>query len=99
MQSSILNYVTSDNLPMFRKPRHTKQIVRKNEKYVLPTRESRTHESEYVQQPLDKAMINPCKKRKITVADEEEFEKIFDDDDFIHDVQSISPGNFKQGND
>ncbi len=95
----MLSFVTSDNLPMFRRLRHKKQSVIKNEKYVLPTRESCVHESEHVQQRLDKAMLNLCKKRKISVADEEEFEKMFDDDDFVHEAQSISPGNFKQGND
>ena len=39
MQSSILNYVTSDKLPMFRKPQYTKQNEKRMVEYKLPTRE------------------------------------------------------------
>ena len=104
MQSSILNYVTSDKLPMFRKPQNQKQHGKKNVEYKLPTRESRVRANtdDFIyQQTLDTKQLS--RKRKI-VADDKEFDDIFYDYDFVHDsvyndTQLVSPGNFKQGND
>ena len=104
MQSSILNYITSDKLPMFRKPQHQKQNGKKNEEYKLPTRETQIHANadDFIyQEILDTEQSS--KKRKI-VADDKEFDDIFYDYDFVYDsidnyTQLGSPGNFKQGND
>jgi hypothetical protein len=89
---------------MFRRPQPPKQNEKRIVEYELPTRESRLHANtdEFIY-PKTLDTKQSSKKRKM-VADDKEFDIIFNDYDFVHDscendTQLVSPGNFKQGND